>query len=66
MFEINILAVPHQDNQDSIMKVIPQNEVDGSDSASQSFCQVIPYMTSKNLCSVPGTPVERVERARHF
>lgn len=46
MFEINILAVSHQDNQNSVTKVMLQNEVDGSDSASQSFCQVILHMTS--------------------
>lgn len=40
--------------------------LDGSDSASQSFCQLIPHVASKSLCPTPGTPVERVERDGHF
>lgn len=40
--------------------------MDGSDSASQSFCQLVPHAASKSLCSIPGTPVESVERDGHF
>lgn len=36
--------------------------LDGSDSASQSFCQVVPHSALKILCSIPGAPEERVER----
>lgn len=47
------------------MKVMLQDELDGSDSA-RIFCRVIPHLEFKNLSSVPGTPIEKMERARDF
>lgn len=36
--------------------------LDGSDSASQSFCQLVLHAASKSVCSIPGAPVGKVER----